>query len=277
MTVKPLVSVNWLYENIENDKLIILDCTIPKVTDNKKDSAKKLQIKNARFFDIKNVFSDKNALYPNTVLYPKEFEEKARGLGIYKDSIIVVYDDLGIYSSPRVWWMFKLMGFNNIAVLNGGLPEWKSKYYPIESPLKKKLLKGNFIVNYKPEKIYFTKDVQLAISNKTVLIVDARSNARFLGKTPEPRKGVKSGHIPNSISLPYGEFLEKGKMKSDIEIKQIFNKFLNHKNKLVFTCGSGITASILALAAEIIKLKNYAVYDGSWTEWGSTENLPIEL
>jgi thiosulfate/3-mercaptopyruvate sulfurtransferase len=128
----PLVSITWLHNNLEDKNLIILDCTIPKVTAKTVICEKKTQIKGAIFFDIKNNFSDKKAALPNTVLGPEEFEKKAQELGIHSDSIVVCYDDLGIYSSPRVWWMFQLMGFSNVAVLDGGLPEWRTSNFPVE-------------------------------------------------------------------------------------------------------------------------------------------------
>ena len=273
---KPLVSVDWLYNHLNDDNIVVLDCTIPKVTSNTLIVEEKTQIKGAVFFDIKNSFSDKNAALPNTVLSPEEFEIKAQELGINKDTVLVCYDDLGIYSSPRVWWMFQLMGFKNIVVLNGGFPEWKLKGFPIEIPKLHQQKNGNFKVNYKPEKLKYTKDVLISIENKKVLIVDARSNGRFLGTAPEPRKDLKSGHIPNAISLPFEEVLLNGKMKTEPDLVKVFSS-LKDKNEIIFTCGSGITAAILALGAAILNIKNVAVYDGSWTEWGSTDNLPIAL
>ncbi|MCI2228133.1 sulfurtransferase [Polaribacter sp. MSW13] len=277
MLTKSIISVDDLYHNLDSENLIILDCTIAKITDKSTISEEKKQIKGAVFFDIKNVFSDKETSLPNTVLSPKEFQEKAQDLGINKDSFIVCYDDIGIYASPRVWWMFQLMGFQNIAVLDGGLPKWNSKKYPVEVPCKKQLKKGNFIVNYKPKKLKFTQDVLTAIEDQNILIVDARSKGRFLGIDEEPRKEVKSGHIPNSVSLPYSEIQENGKMKSSKALKAIFDKISKNKKELIFSCGTGITASILALGADLAGIEKVAVYDGSWTEWGSTENLPIEL
>lgn len=272
---KPLVSVDWLYNNLDNEKLIILDCTISKVKINSKIILEKNQIKGAIFFDIKHVFSDEKGKFPNTVLKPKLFQEKAKTIGINKDSTLICYDNLGIYSSARVWWMFQLMGFKNIAVLDGGLPEWKLKKYPVENLENHQINKGNFIVNYQPEKLKSTEDVLNSYDNKDVLIVDARSKGRFNGTEPEPRKNLSSGHIPNSHNLPYSEILLNGNMKTQEELHTIFKSFKN-KKQVIFTCGSGITASILALGAAIIDLENIAVYDGSWSEWGSELKNPIE-
>jgi thiosulfate/3-mercaptopyruvate sulfurtransferase len=273
----PLVSSVWLQSNLGNENLIILDATIPKVTAKSKAgfSEKKQQIKGAIFFDIKNVFSDVNAIFPNTCLSPEKFEESAQKLGISNDSCIVVYDDLGIYSSPRVWWMFHLMGFTNIAVLNGGLPEWKLKEFAIGKPQRNQINKGNFRVNYHSEKIKFTADVLSGIENEAILIADARSKGRFDATEPEPRKEIKSGHIPNSVSFPFSEIVKDGKMILEEDLIAIFNKINPKKKELIFSCGTGITASVLALGAEVTGRRNYAVYDGSWTEWGSTKGLPI--
>lgn len=275
---KPIVSAEWLQSNLGNKNLIILDCTIAKITSKSNGTLfnYKKQIKGAIFFDIKNVFSDVKAPFPNTILPPKDFEEKARNLGVNNDSILICYDDLGIYSSPRVWWMFQLMGFKNIAVLDGGFPKWKENNLSIENQQTNQLKRGNFQVNYQSKKINFTNDVLSVIAKNTNLIADARSKGRFYGTEPEPRKDVKSGHIPNSVSLPYSEILENGSFKPKEDLQQIF-KSINLSNKdFIFSCGTGITASILALGAELLGIKKYSVYDGSWTEWGSTEGLPIE-
>ena len=275
---KPLVSVEWLLQNLDAPNLIILDASIQKVGEAKSEPQlmARTQIKDSRFFDLKMKFSDLTSEFPNTMQVPSEFSESARQLGINKNSAIVVYDDLGIYSSPRVWWMFKAMGHPNIAVLNGGLPEWKQKGMPVE---KNKIYKGehgDFTADYNPDLMSDYKDVLNSIKIERTLVIDARSENRFNGTEPEPRVGLRSGHIPNSSNLPYTELIKNGKMIDREKLLENFSKFDAIQDRFVFTCGSGITASILALGAEIAGLHNNAVYDGSWTEWGSITELPIE-
>lgn len=270
-----LVSVNWLHQNLEAKNLIIFDATMAKIGVKNNDNSVKKQLPKAVFFDIKNTFSEAKSQYPNTLLDETEFEFKAQNIGVNNDSCIVVYDDIGIYSSPRVWWMFKTFGFNNIAVLNGGLPAWKQAGFKTEIPKNNIISKGDFTANHQPTKMLETEQV-LACLKQEVCIADARSEQRFLGLELEPRKEVKSGHIPNSINIPFTELLHDKKMKSVPELQSIFKDKNPHNNKMVFSCGSGITACILALGAELSGYNNYAVYDGSWTEWGSRRDLPIK-
>ncbi|GFD82974.1 sulfurtransferase [Tenacibaculum sp. KUL118] len=276
LTVKsPIVSVDWLHDNLSADNLIVLDATIQKVgvkTDNKKE---KQQIKDAVFFDLKSVFLDVEAEYPNTIPSEKYFETEAQRLGINNDSCIVVYDDLGVYSSPRVWWLFKVFGFENVAVLNGGLPTWKEAGYMVESKKERTLSVGNFKATSNRSKISVTEEVLKASRDKQI-ILDARSKGRFYATVPEPRQDLRGGHIPNSKSLPYTELQVAGKMKSKEELQIIFSEITPSKEAMIFSCGSGITACILALGAEEAGNTNYSVYDGSWTEWASRLELPVE-
>ena len=272
---KPLVSVDWLYHHLEDQNLLVLDATIPNVTATEPNDFEKKQIPGSIFFDLKETFSDQKAVFPNTMLSLKEFELNVQNLGIHKNTRLVVYDDLGIYSSARVWWMFQLMGFQNIAVLDGGLPAWTALNFPTEIPNPTHYSIGDFTALHHPEKIKSTQEVLAIISNSMVQIVDARSKGRFLGMTPEPRKEVKSGHIPSAICLPYTQLLNQGKMKSERELTAIFSELNLTNRELIFSCGTGITACIVALGAAMIGIEKYAVYDGSWTEWGSSPNLPI--
>ena len=207
---------------------------------------------------------------------PEKFQDKAQEIGVNNNSCIIVYDEIGIYSSARVWWMFQLMGFTNIAVLDGGFPAWKSKEYPVEQKHLINLSKGDFKSFYQPDKIKFTKDVLENIKNKENIVLDARSKGRFYATEPEPRNDIRGGHIPGSVSLPYSEILDHQYLKSNEDLKSIYQDLNTLKKPIIFSCGSGITASVLALGAEIAGIKKYAVYDGSWTEWGSTNHLPIE-
>jgi len=269
----PIVSTDWLQEHLHATNLVILNGTIPKVTAISEQET--MQIPNARFFDIKNVFSVQNAPFPNTMLDVAAFTQEAQKLGIQQDSAILVYDELGIYASPRVWWMFKAMGFDNIAVLDGGFPVWKEENRVCETKKVVDVNRGNFQGKDCLHLFRNYLEMLQEVQNTSNIILDARSEARFTGKVPEPREGLRSGQIPNSKNLPYTELLHHHQIKSKSEIKAIFESFQPKEKQLIFSCGSGITACILALAAEYSGYKNYAVYDGSWTEWGSVYTLEV--
>ena len=206
----PLVSVEWLNHHLNDKDLLIFDASMNKVTTVEND-IEKLQIPNAQFFDIKYIFSNTNAPFPNTIPLENQFSTEAQNLGVDSNSKIVVYDDKGIYSSARVWYLFKAFGFDNIAVLDGGLPEWKLANYPLELKTTEIITNGNFIASYHSERFKFFEDIQNSTNNKGHLIIDARSNGRFNSISPEPRKGLRSGSIPNSINLPFQDVLDNGK------------------------------------------------------------------
>ncbi len=267
MMKSPLVSSDWLLKNLSDPDLIILDAS---QQDNKAglvSDSNKLQIIGARIFDIKNEFSATNSPFPNTLLSAEEFQEKCRELGIHNSSKLVVYDNLGVYTSPRVWWMFKIMGFENIAVLDGGLPDWIANGYQVQEPVQVTIQYGNFKAKFDYTKVrdidYLTENLTL----KEALVIDARSANRFNGITPEPRKGLRSGHIPNSINIPFTEVLESGKFKTTKQLIELFSGFNLQESPLVISCGSGITACIILLAADLVLQNDKALYDGSWTEW----------
>jgi thiosulfate/3-mercaptopyruvate sulfurtransferase len=264
-----LVSVQWLHQNIENDKLIVLDATIRKISDSTVFSSEEW-IPKTRYFDLKGKFSDTKAQFPTTLPSTEQFQQEARILGVHRDSIIVVYDTKGIYSSARVWWLFKTFGFKNVAVLNGGLPEWKRFNYITVSSLDVPNWElGNFLTDYQPKHMCFFKDISERSKDTEYLILDARSEDRFKGLALEPRAGLRSGTIPNSKNLPYTDLRDGHCLKSKEELKIIFNTFKIEDKSLTFSCGSGITACILALVADILEYKKLAVYDGSWTEYGT--------
>jgi thiosulfate/3-mercaptopyruvate sulfurtransferase len=266
--IKSLVTVDWLYNHLNDDNLLVFDASMNKVTSDSKE-IEVFQIPSAQILDIKYVFSDTTAPFPNTVPSEELFTEEAQKLGVNNDSIIVVYDDKGIYSSARAWYLFKTFGFNNIAVLDGGLPEWNAHGYKVEEKKDNSRLSGNFIAKYNPKRFKFFRDIQESSKNDNHLIIDARSENRFKGLTPEPREGLRSGNIPNSVNIPYPELLDGNCFKLEGDIAKEFDKVNALNQHLVFSCGSGITACILALGAELIDKKNISVYDGSWTEYGT--------
>ena len=267
----PIISVEELQNLLTDPNLIILDASPISNKSGLKTEFPDLRIKGTRFFDLKNKFSDQSAEMPNTLPIPEDFERECRNLGINQNSKIVVYDNLGIYSSPRVWWMFLAMGHENIAVLNGGLPEWINAGFETEVIEKKAFSEGNF--KAKPILKLKTKieTVVENIDSQTLIVIDARSEGRFEGTAPEPREGLKSGHIPNSKSLPFKEVLEDGKMKSPEELEAIFEALNFEEKPMIFTCGSGLTACIIMLAAETVSSIPKSVYDGSWTEWAQKQ------
>jgi thiosulfate/3-mercaptopyruvate sulfurtransferase len=267
--LQSLVTTNWLNDTLDHPDLVILYTTLIPKNESISVEVENLQIKGAQFFDLQTIFSDQYSGLPNTFPSEKQFELGCQKLGISNSSKIVVYDSLGIYSSPRVWFLFKSMGHTKVSVLDGGLTAWLASGFETEQKREAKVERSNFSACLTSDLLIDKNQVQKRVDTKDSVILDARSAVRFNGKVLEPRKGLRSGHIPNSFNLHYATLLENGKYKIREELEQLFKPYKNQK-ELIFSCGSGITACILLLAASEIIPSKLLLYDGSWTEWGSS-------
>ncbi len=273
-----IVSVEWLASHIEDANLVILDASMKKPLPGKTNVIGDEALPNAVHFDFEAVICDSASTLSCMMPSAEQFQQQVRALGIHQNSTVVVYDNMGVYSSPRAWWMLKIAGLASVYVLDGGLPEWKAHGGRVEklaNPAERK--EGDFVSRYQPGKMLGQADILANIESPQALVLDARSPGRFSGEEADPRPHVQSGHIPGSKNLHYASLQNNGKMKPTSELAQTFSELgLRSDEPLIFSCGSGITACILALAANEAGFKNIAVYDGSWSEWGTNEQNPVE-
>ncbi len=274
-----LLSIEWLAQHRDHPDLILLDASwhMPITQRDGYQEWLNERIDNALFFDFDKEVCDQQATLPHMMPTPQHFELSAQLLGVNNKSAIIVYDSVGIFSSPRVWWMFKAMGFDNIAVLDGGLEAWKEAALPVNTnpPLCGPRKQGDFKSEYQQDLICNRHQVFAAITDSQTTIIDARAKERFLGLVEETRKGLRRGHIPSSLNLPISEILNNSTMKKAFQLAQIFEALMPQRQRVVFSCGSGVNACILALAAKLAGYNVLSVYDGSWSEWGAIDTLPV--
>ncbi|MCB9198592.1 MAG: sulfurtransferase [Flavobacteriales bacterium] len=275
--ISPIVSVKWLSDHLNDDNVIILDASPKSTVGGKISLYPGLQIQGARYFDLDGEFSDRYSSFPNTFPSEEQFETGCVQLGINQNSTIIIYDNLGIYSSPRVWWMFMAFGHEKVFVLDGGFPEWVNNGFPTEQQIPRTYDKGDFKASVNSELIIDYDEIIENLNNSSFTVIDARSKGRFDGSAPEPRKNLQSGQIPGSLNLPFQDVLDGPKFKSTEELTSIFNHINSDQSKMVFSCGSGLTACIILLAAQIAGHSSPYVFDGSWTEWAERQRLFTEL
>lgn len=270
------VSTDWLAAHLDDPQVQIVDASWHMPNSGRKGSAEFVEghIPGAVFFDIDAV-ADTSSGLPHMLPDEKTFGEVAGALGLSSDKTIVVYDELGLFSAPRAWWTLRVMGARDVKILEGGGKKWRAEGRPLETG-EAKAAPARFEASLDADAVADFGRV-LAASAAGDQILDARGAARFTGEAAEPRAGLKSGHIPGSRNLPFDTLIEDGKLKSGAELEQAIREAgIDPEKPVITSCGSGVTASVLALALDTIGAKRVALYDGSWSEWGARDDAPVE-
>jgi thiosulfate/3-mercaptopyruvate sulfurtransferase len=276
--VGPLVSTEFLAGALGRPGLVMLDATyyLPNEGKDARALFNAAHIPGAAFFDVDAVADQKSGL-PHMLPNPEEFAGAVGGLGIGNESNVIVYDQRGIFSAARVWWMFRVFGHDNVAVLDGGLPKWLAEGHPVTDAASNKAPQ-KFDAVFRPEMVRAIGDMRDNLVSGDALVLDARAAGRFDGSVPEPRAGMRSGHIPGAKSLPFGTLQENGAMLPPARLREIFAAAgVDGSRPVITSCGSGVTAAVLTLGMVLAGLPEGALYDGSWSEWGALTDTPVEL
>jgi thiosulfate/3-mercaptopyruvate sulfurtransferase len=272
-----LISTDQLAARLDDKNLVAVDASYPSPGEPNRARAEYLEghIPGAVFFDI-DAISDRSSELPHTLTGPTHFGEAVGALGIGNGDTVVVYDTIGLYSAPRVWWTFRVFGAKEVFILDGGLPKWKAEGRPLEPGAVQRSPK-TFHADMNVGAVATLGDVRMAVTDGSAQLVDARSAERFSGKAPEPRPGLRSGHMPGSFNVPFAKVVANGRLAPRAQIEKAFKESgVDLERPTITTCGSGITAAILSFALESVGKEPKGLYDGSWAEWGARPDVPVE-
>jgi thiosulfate/3-mercaptopyruvate sulfurtransferase len=277
-TKDPLVSTEWLAEHLKDANVKLLDATfkLPGVLPLPKDDYLAAHIPGAVYFDVDAVSDHSNPL-PHMYPSAEQFGRDVGALGVSNDDTVVIYDSGGWVAAPRAWWMFLSYGHRDVRILNGGLKKWRAEGRPVESG-EVTAKTATFKASYDAKRVRSIEQMIANVKSRAEQVIDARAADRFEGRAPEPRAGIRAGHIPGALNLPYNTLFDAatGTMKPLEELRKAFaGAGVDTEKPIVTSCGSGVSAGVLTLALYRLGVENTALYDGSWSEWGKADGPPI--